>query len=303
MRGENSPADVVIAGLATRQHGVVAKWQLLEIGLGRGGIQHRLDTGRLHVVYAGVYAVGHPRLTLKGKWKAATLACGRDAVLSHGDAAALWGLAPVTGSLSHITSPRRSLVGHPGIRLHRVRALAPDLRGEIEGIPVTTVPRLLVDLAAARDTHPLKRVWEEAQRLERLDVRAVTELCDRSPGRRLRPLRALIASAVDAPNTRRELEGRFADLLQRCDDIPTPAFNVLVEGHTVDAVWLEQKVVVELDSKAYHWTDAAFERDRVRNNELQLAGYTILQITWKRLTKHPEAVADQVRRALAASRG
>ena len=170
---------------------------------------------------------------------------------------------------------------------------------EVDGIPVTTIPRVLLDLAAARDTTLVKRAWNEAQRRELLDVAAVEWICDNSPGRRTKPLRALIADARDAPDTRSELEERFADLIARHPEIPAPAFNALVEGYLVDAIWTEAKLIVELDSRAYHWTDPAFERDRRRNNELQLAGYRILEITWKRLTREPDAVIAELRRALA----
>src|SRR4051794_5025834 len=90
-RGRRHGWDRAIAVLAASQHGVVARAQLIAIGMRRGAIQLRLDAGRLHHVHRGVYAVGHRRLTLQGRWMAAVLAAGPGAVLSHRSAAMLWG--------------------------------------------------------------------------------------------------------------------------------------------------------------------------------------------------------------------
>jgi len=76
--------------LAFEQHGVVALFQLFELGYTMSAIKHRIATGRLHPVRPGVYAVGRPDLTREGEWMAAVLSCGPEAVLSHGSAAALW---------------------------------------------------------------------------------------------------------------------------------------------------------------------------------------------------------------------
>jgi putative AbiEi antitoxin of type IV toxin-antitoxin system len=92
-RWERPPgADALIAQLAERQHGVVARRQLLDLGLGRGAISERLACKRLHRVHRGVYAVGHRVISQRGWWMAAVLASGPDAVLSHRSAAALWGI-------------------------------------------------------------------------------------------------------------------------------------------------------------------------------------------------------------------
>jgi hypothetical protein len=229
---------------------------------------------------------------------AAVLAFGDGAVLSHRSAGERSAVLPPTASNAHVTTAQRSFHGKPGIRLHRVRSLPPDGVTEIDGIPVTTLPRVLLDLAAPRDTTLLKRAWNESQRRGLLDVAQVEWICDNSPGRRTKPLRALIADTRDAPATRSELEERFADLIDRHPEIPAPAFIALVEDHLVDALWADSKVIVELDGRAYHWSDAAFEHDRQRDNDLQLAGYRILRITWKRLTGEPVAVIAQLRRAL-----
>ena len=290
--------DLRIAEWAASQFGVIARWQLVLLGLSEAAIDRRVWAGRLHVIHEGVYAVGHSRIGRQGRLMAAVLAFPLGAVLSHRTAAEVWAILPPTSARAHVTSAHRSFHGKPDLILHRCRSLAPELTTEVDGLPVTTVPRVLLDLASARDLMPLRRAWEGAQRRGLLDVAAVAHLCDHSPGRRVRPLRALIAEAQDAPDTREEMEDRFADLI-RSEPIPSPSHNVLVEGHVVDVAWLEQRLIVELDSRAYHSDDGAFEADRLRDAELTLAGYRVIRITWKRLTRNPAEVADQLRRLLS----
>jgi hypothetical protein len=228
---------------------------------------------------------------------AAVLACGPDAVLSHRSAAALWGLRPTGRSGIEVTAPR-GRHGHHGITLHRVRQLHPHDRARREHIPVTAVPRTLLDLAEVVRVGQLERAVEASERLRLFDLAAVQALLARSPGRHgLAPLREVIAAYVPQPVTRSEFE---RCLLPFCDawGIRRPETNVVVEGHEVDALWREERLIGELDGRAFHDTAAAFERDRLRDTDLQLAGYKVLRITWRRLTREPAAVAETLRRGL-----
>jgi hypothetical protein len=207
--------DSLIAALAARQFGVVARWQLIVLGLGEKAIDHRVAIGRLHVLHLGVYAVGHPRVGRSGRLMAAALAFGDGAVLSHITGAQIWGTVKATSQMPHVTSAARSLERRPGIVLHRVRRLDPAFVTEVDGLPVTTIERVLLDLAGARDLTPLRRAWEGAQRQKLLDVDKVIWICANSPGRRTKPLMALVAEATDAPDTRSEFEDRFTDFLSR----------------------------------------------------------------------------------------
>jgi hypothetical protein len=227
---------------------------------------------------------------------AAALAFPLGAVLSHRTAAEIWGILRLTASRPHVTSAHRSFHGKPDVILHRCRSLAPELTTEVDGLPVTTVPRTLLDLAGARDLHPLRRAWEESQRRGLLDVKAVADLCDNSPGRRVKPLRALIDEATDAPDTIEEFEARFADFLRDRPDLPQPIHNALIEGYVVDVHWPGTPLVVELDSREYHWHRR--ERDSERDAELYLAGYFTYRVTWRALTKRPDEVAETIRRLL-----
>jgi hypothetical protein len=275
---------------------VVALWQLAELGLEKRAVMHRVAAGRLHRVFRGVYAVGHARLTKYGRWMAAVLACGDGALLSHLSAAELLNLRG-SGNVIHVTSPTRSRHGLPGIRLHQPRSLAPEHRTTIDGIPVTTVPRLLADLAGTLDATGLKRVWQEADRQHLLDVEAVKPLASQ-PRRGVRNLRALIEAAEDTPDTKEEFEHRFADLVV-VEDLPRPVYNTLVEGYLVDAFWPEERLIVELHSRAFHWHRA--EEDADRAADLLAKRYRTYHVTWKALTRTPEVVAGRIRRMLGTS--
>jgi very-short-patch-repair endonuclease len=296
------PADAVdhtIAALAGEQHGVVALAQLRALGVGEGALRYRVGVGRLHRIHAGVFAVGHRVLTANGYRMAAVLACGAVAVLSHRDAAALCGLRPCLRMTTDVTTTRNAR-SRPGIDVHRVKNLHPDDRTIRQGIPTTTVARTLLDLAEVVRPTELEKAFDEAERRRLLDLASFDALFARSAGRHgLGAARAVLRRTASA-DTRSELEAAF---LRFCGDhgIPRPQTNVLVEGFVVDALWPEQKLIVELDGYAFHGTTRnAFERDRVRDADLQRAGYRVLRLTWRRLHEEPEPVAATVRALLAS---
>jgi Protein of unknown function (DUF559) len=231
---------------------------------------------------------------------AAVLACGDDSVLSHRSAAALWGLAAAAASRVDVTTGR-TRQGHGGIALHRPRRLDREDCTVRDGIPVTTVVRTLLDLAEVVERRQLARAFEAAERLQLLDVAAISGLRDRSTGRHgLRPLREVMSEHHGPlPDTRSQLERLFVGL---CRDagLPLPATNVCVSGFEVDAVWPDRHLIVELDGYEFHRTRRAFERDRARDIQLQLKGYRVLRVTFRRLADEPAAVADAIRLLLAS---
>jgi very-short-patch-repair endonuclease len=167
---------------------------------------------------------------------------------------------------------------------------------------VTSVARTLLDLAEVLSARRLLRVLEEAERLRLFDLDAIDRLAGRSHGRRgLGELRLALAGMDDEPPpTRSELERRFLELC-RAEHLPPPAVNAWLAGFEVDALWPEQRLVVELDGYAFHGARAAFERDRVRDAAIQLAGYRVLRVTHRRLAAEPGAVAEAVRALLDAA--
>jgi hypothetical protein len=299
MRDQKASRQRAVAELARSQYGVVSHAQLVALGLRRSAIQRLIHAGYLHPMHTGVYAVGHRSMTSRGRWMGGVLACGPGAVLSHRPAGAHWGIRRSSSASIEITTPGRSRP--PMIRVHHVRSL--DARDWTlhEGIPTTTVARTLLDLAEVLGPRQLQRAVEEAVRLGLFDLGAIHELFERSRGRHgLKPLRAVIAR-VDAepPHIRSDWERDFLDF---CDDhgLIRPELNAVVEGYEVDALWREQKLIVELDSWGFHRSRAAFESDRARDAVLQLARYRIFRITWLRFDREPDAVADLLSGAGAA---
>jgi hypothetical protein len=285
-----------IARLADRQHGVIARSQLAALGFGRGAINHRVNTGRLHRLHVGVYAVGHARVSRYGRWMAAVLACGPTALLSHRSAASLWGILPPTPYPPDVTTAGRCR-GRPRIVLHRSR-LHPEDGAVSEGIPVTSVARTLLDLAEVVRLRQLARALEDAERRSLFDLGAVERLIARSRGRHgLRALNQGLADYRPPAFTRSGLERRFLDLCRRTG-LPRPAANLFIAGWEVDMSWPDHRLVVELDGHDSHRTRAAFERDRRRDTTLQLAGYRVLRITDRRLESEPAEVLAAVRSLL-----
>ena len=283
-----------LAELARRQYGVVARHQLLGLGLGRGAIDWRLRSSRLRSIHRGVYAVAPTPLSQRGYWLAAVLACGEQACLSHASAAALWGLGRQRGPVDVISTGRP---GRRGIRLHRSK-LDPVDRVNPGGIPVTTVARTLFDLAEAMDEDRLKRAWEEADRLRLLRLRAIADVCARNPGRRAtRRIAHLLAEARAVTRTRSPLEDRFQGFVQRYE-LPPPTTNVLVLDREVDVLWPDARLIVELDSWEFHRHRAAFQRDRARDTRLLVAGYRTVRVTHDRLDTEPTQLAQDLHQLL-----
>ncbi len=236
----------------------------------------------------------------RGRWLAAVLACGADAVLSHRSAGALWGIVAAPRRTVHVTSAGQRGATDPLIALHRTRSLRVGERAVRDGIPVTSLARTLVDLAGVLNADSLRDTFEESDRLNLLELNAAAEACAQARGRRgVGHLRALVADAALPDYTRSRFERRFRHFC-RAHALPAPEINVRVQGFEVDALWRGARVVVELDSWDFHGrTRQAFERDRARDAKLQLAGYRVYRLTWRRLESEPLVVARELRGYLA----
>lgn len=297
--------DRRVARIASAQHGVVSRPQLLAAGLRPRSIHHRLATGRLHSLHRGVYAVGHRALTREGTWLAAALACGDGAVISHLDAAELWGLVRSHGrGPVHVTVPTRAgRARRDGIRVHRVPLAAGDVMRR-RSVEVTTVARTLVDVAALLDGRPLERALDEAHYLGLLDSSVLAVTLDRNAGRAgARRLGAVLAGhEPGSTRTRSELEERFLALCS-AHRLPRPRVNVVVDGLEVDFLWAASRVIVETDGYAAHNGLGAFERDHERDLRLRAARYEVLRFTWRQVTTRGRWVAESVADALGERPG
>jgi very-short-patch-repair endonuclease len=302
-KSDQPRADALIAARASRQHGVVSRQQLVDAGLGRGAIEHRLSIGWLHRMHRCVYAVGHPPLTREARWMGAVLAYGDGAGLSHACATALWEIRPYRGEWIDVTIP-----SHNGrkrrrerIRVHRSSTLKADDVTTHRGIPVTTVARTLLDVAATLSEPSLARTVEQTEIRRLFDLTAVDETLARNPAhpgaKRLR--RALELYRHDEL-TRSELEATFRAL---CDahGLPHPLVNHIVDGKEVDFLWPDQRLIVETDGRATHFTIAAYEGDRARDAYLLTLGYRVLRFTERQVTTDAVTVADRLRALLPTS--
>jgi hypothetical protein len=270
------------------------------MGLHKGAIDHAVMTGRLHVIFRGVYAVGHRVLGWRGRVMAAVLACGPDAVASHGDAGMIWNLRRSSSPTIDVTVPGRSRHGRRGLRVHRVRELDARDRAVVDGIPVTSLPRTLLDLAELLPRRDLERCVEEAERLGLFDLKASDDLMRRSPGRPgVRVLRAAVSVYRPPPRTRSGFERAVLDAL-RAAGFPEPLLNAWVESFEVDMFW-PPDFIMEIDGWEYHRSRQAFERDRRRDAELRAAGYRVERVTEHWFYSDPAGVMAMVRDALATA--
>jgi very-short-patch-repair endonuclease len=291
--------DLEVARTAGGQNGVVHRTQLAEAGLGRSAIAHRVARGRLHRFHRDVYLVGHPVPPPLAAETAALLASGRGAVLSHASAGCLWGFATADTDV-HVTIMARHRTHRDGVRVHCVRSLAvTDVRRR-DGLLVTAPSRTLLDLAETTSLEELERAVAEARRLGLVRDGELEAQMAHSHGRHgVKPLRVVIERESGPAFTRSQAERRLLKLIRNAR-LPSPRCNVPAAGHEVDFLWPEQKLVVEIDGYAFHRSRTAFETDRKRDADLQLAGYRVLRITWRRLDDEPEAVIAQIATALAA---
>jgi very-short-patch-repair endonuclease len=296
--------DGRLAELAAAQHGVVSLTQLRGLGLGARAAQYRGARGRLHRVHRGVYAVGHRLLSPDGNRVAAVLACGPGAVLSHRSAAAAWGIRASHRARIEVTRTGRGRVS-PRIEIHGVVSLAPDDTTHLRAIPITSLARTLVDLAAVIPEPALERAVHEAEVLRLLDVAAVHAAIARAPNRRgIAALRAILGTPSPGP-TRSALERRFLALC-RGGDLPMPRLNAWValdeRRVEVDALWEPERLIVELDGAATHHTTRRFHEDRRRDAALAARGYVVVRLTWPRVAGEPDAVVEELGRVLALRR-
>lgn len=282
-----------LADLAARQHGVVSIRQLEALGYSRATVSRAARMGRLHRLHRGVYAVGHKSLTWEGRCLAAVLACAPNAVASHVSAAWFWGLLASRPGTFHVTAPTRRRP-KTAIRLHYARMADGD-RTVRDGIPVTALPRTLLDLAATLSAGRLDRAIERSEEHGSFDLREVDALLGRAghhPGiSRLR--RALAIYRDDPVFTRSRLERRFLDLVKSAG-LPVPAMNFNEAGYELDAYWPPERFAVELDVYETHGSHASFERDRLRQEDLKLAGIEMTRVTGPRLDREPSQVVERV---------
>ena len=298
---ESSAAGQGLADLADRQHGVVSIRQLRQLGFSQRVVHRAVAIGRLHRLHHGVYAVGHTNLSLHGRCLAAVLASGPRSLLSHYSAGWLLGLISTRPIPIHVTTPLpRKRRG--SIRVHHSRTLIDADRSFEEGIPVTAVARTALDLAAVLRFRSLRRLIRRSEELGVFDLPDFRSVLARNRGHRgAGPLARALAVYEPSDFTRSELEREFIRLLEEFG-LPRPVTAFNVAGYELDVYWPELRFAVELDVYATHGARDPFEEDRLREEDLKLAGVEMTRITGRRLEREPRQVMERVSRLLGQRR-
>jgi hypothetical protein len=298
--------DALLARVAGEQDGVVSLGQLRACGIGRGGVTTRVRKGHLHRMHRGVYAVGHLAVPPRGRLRAAVLACGKWAVLSHFSAAEFWGLVTAEDRPPQVSVSGSAGRRIPGLRVHRRRSLVDRDVWMRDGMRVTSPAQTLLDIAPDLTPSELRRTVRRAQAEGRVNIRQLLDVLSRAHGHRgAARLRAITADGP-AP-TRSELEDVVLDLIDRVTS-ERPDVNVLLhlEGERPirpDFLWRRIRLVIEADGAVWHDDKLTREDDASRQAILEAHGYRVLRVTWEQAVRHTQQTLDRMRAALAVSAG
>jgi predicted transcriptional regulator of viral defense system len=287
---------VALARMAKKQHGVVSIRQLEgPIGLSQRSVARAVGSGRLSRLYRGVYAVGHTELSRHGQCLAAVLAVGPGALLSYHSAGWLWGLWQGSPAPFEVTAfvPRHHAPPE-GVVRHRARNLAEEDRALVDGVPVTSVARTLLDLAWKLRSDQLRRALARAEDLGLLDLEAIHAVIERNRGHH-GAKRLSFALAIYEPPiwTRSEFERRFVAYLVEAG-LPRPATGWNEVGHEIDVFWPQARFGVELDTWQTHGTRDAFEVDHDRDLDFALADVDMVRVSELQFRRESATIATKV---------
>ena len=281
-----------VRGLADRQAGRVAWWQLVALGVDAKTIGRVTGDGYLHRVLPRVYAVGHRAPSVEADLWAAVLYAGPGAMLSH--ATALWwrGLIDKQPRPLQVTTPRRcsSLAG---MKVYGRRTCERTLH---KGLPSTTVEQALLDYAAVAPLERVRHALAVADYRKLLNSSALRSSLGKGRRGSVRLAAALERHEPKLAHTRSPLERLFLPLCERAG-VPMPDVNVWIAGVMVDALWREQRLVVELDGRDNHSSWAQIQGDRSKELRLRGAGVDVVRYGTRQLEAEAPAVEAELRRA------
>jgi very-short-patch-repair endonuclease len=289
-------ASVRVRWIAEAQWGVIARWQLFDCGVSSGTISRWIERGWLIRVHPGVYALGHTNLPIEGRMVAALLYSGKGSGLSHALGVWWFGLIPEQPETLSVSAPgRRSSL--PGVDVHHPRTL--ELTSH-RRFPITPVERALLDYSATATLGDVRMALSEADYRDLLHIEKIKTTCGRGHAGSARLREALASHEPRLAHTRSRLERKFVALCKRYR-IPLPDVNQKLSWMTVDAIWWDRRVVVELDGYRGHRSRARLERDRRREMRCRELGYLVVRYTEDQIDHEPERVAADVARALGLS--
>lgn len=298
MQRRDGSVDRLIAGIAESTHGVVSRKTLLGKGVSPEEIRWRLRRGSMHQVHLGVYRVGHRAPSLDARYLAAVMACGDGALLIARPAAYTWGLIKGSAPRPEVIALVKRRV--KGVTTHRVRHIHAEDATTNVGIPVTTVPRTLVDLAGVLSEESLARVCHEAEVRYRTTPDHVEAVLSRLPTRKgAGTLRRILHGEVRVTLSR--LEATFLSRLRKAA-LPLPETNRPAGGRRVDCRWPAYRLTVELDSYRYHGSRHAWEADRHREREAYARGDQFRRYTWADVFDNPTLMLRELRTLVSLDR-
>ncbi len=287
--------------LAERQHGVVARRQLLALGFNSREIEHRVGRGRLHLAMRGVYAVGWPTQTPERRWMVAVLACGDGAMLSHRSAAALWRIGGERRGLIEVSVRRRCELRRSGLRVRGRPTLAKTDILKRDGIPVTSPVLTLIDMASELRPLEIERAVNEADKRDLVDPETLRLSLDTYAGQPGVPTLRKLLDKLTFRLSDSDLEIFFRPIAAAAD-LPPPLSKQMVNGWEVDFHWPDLGLVVETDGLRYHRTASTQTRDARRDRAHALAGMTPLRFTHYEIKHEPARVRNELRRGAALLR-
>jgi hypothetical protein len=288
MQQQSTTVEGMLAEMAARSHGVVTRAQLLRAGITAEEIRQRMRNGSLQREHPGVYRVGHRARSVEATFLAAVWACGDSAVLSGRAAAHLWGLIKGSAPAPEVTAPAKRRAH--GVVTHRARSIE---RTTHRGVPITTVPRTLVDLASHLSLDALARACHEAGVLYDTTPRQVDDILAKRPkAKGVAHLRAILSGEVHV--TLSHLERAFKERLKEAG-LPLPETNRPAHGRRVDCRWPDRRLTVELDSYRYHHSRHAWEQDRRREREARARGDEFRRYTYGDVVETPRLMLAELR--------
>jgi hypothetical protein len=295
MQQQDGTSDAAIGRIANRSHGVVTRKELLSSGITPEQIRVRLRRGTLLPVYPGVYRVGHASPSLEARSLAAVRSCGDWAMLCGLAAAHLWRLTKGSAPPPEVLARSKRRVD--GVTTHRARRGDTRDATICRGIPVTTVQRTLVDLAAVVPDDVLARACHEAEVIHRTTPEQVEAVLARRPSSAgAGALRRILRGEVRVILSK--LEGQFLARLEEAG-LPLPLTNRPTAGRRVDCRWPAHRLTVELDGYRYHHSRYAWERDRRREREARTRGDEFRRYSYGDVFEDPRFMLAELRALLA----
>ncbi len=293
--------DRSIAMLAVRQGGVVRNMQAFERGFTRGQIDQRVRDGR----WRSIGRFGYRIIEMDGLQNLvrAAVAVLPNAVVSHEAAAEIHGFSRMPKGRASVSVHTQTTHQFPGVVVHRCHDLVEDHIVDVSGLPVTSIPRTIVDLSPHISVRHLSAVLASLvteRRVATNEVQAVVRQVARRGKPGIQNMRAVLAEWDAGPRDGTVLERAGASLL-RSRGIPEPQFEFPMPWNPArrfDVAFPHAKLAIEWDSRRWHQLFDAFASDRQRDREALLHGWRVVRFTWADVTERPGEVADAVRRLL-----